>query len=245
MLKDKNIVITGAKGAIGRETCNMLAGNGANIWACMRKQDAETERYLSKISERYSVWIKPVYIELGNRSSMDEGINKILGEKLPIDVLINNAAVAKFGLANLTSIETVREVFEVNFFSQLYITEKISRRMIRNKRGNIINIASVSALENEAGRLAYGGSKAALIYMTKTLANEYKSFGIRVNAIAPGPVETDMMKNYTDEQIEECRALSYDGRVANPEDVANLICFLSSDRSEHINGQVIRIDGGI
>ena len=245
MLKGKNIVITGAKSAIGRRTCNDLACYGANIWACIREHDIEVEEYLSNISKRYSVWIKPIYFELGNKSSMDEGISKILGDKLPIDVLINNAAIARFGLVNLTSIDTIREVYEVNFFSQLYLTEKISKRMIRNKKGNIINIASVSGLENQAGRLAYGGSKAALIYMTKTLAKEYRSSGIRVNAIAPGPVETGMIKNYTDEQIEEYKTLAYNGRIATPEDVAKLICFLASDRSEHINGQVIRIDGGV
>ena len=116
--------------------------------------------------------------------------------------------------------------------------------MIRNKRGNIINMASVTGFENQPGRLAYGGSKASMIYMTRTLANELKPLGIRVNAIAPGPVDTEMTAHRDSQLLERFRAETYDHRLATTEEIANVALFLASDLSAHIDGQTIRIDGG-
>ena len=244
MLKGKNIILTGTNGMVGQVICEKLAANGANIWACMRAKNEDTEKRLSQIAIDNSVWIKPIYFDLKNPKEVNEGISSILKDKIKVDVLINNAAIIKTGLLNLTSIDLIKDIFEVNFFSQLDITKKVSKRMIRNRQGNIINISSISGCINKEGHIAYGGSKAALNYATKTLAKEYKQYGIRANGIAPGPVEIDGKSHYSDSQIEIFKKLSYDKGVASPEDVANLVVFLASEKSKHINGQIINLDGG-
>ena len=243
-LRGKNAVITGAAGGIGRSICEMFAKHGCNIWACIHTISAENTAYFNSLQSQYGIWIKPICFELINSNSITKGIKTILDERIPVDIIINNAGVLDTALLVETTIDKIRQVFEINYFSTLLIIQKLAKRMIRQKYGNIVNIASIAGLENQPGRLAYGGSKASMIYMTRTLANELKPFGIRVNAIAPGPVETGMIEYYDSNQLDALRMETCNQRLGVPNDIANAVLFLASDASSHIDGQVLRVDGG-
>ena len=137
-------------------------------------------------------------------------------------------------------------IVEINLFSQLFLTQQISRIMSRQKSGSIINVSSSAAIEGNEGRLAYASAKAAMIASTKVMAKELAKFNIRVNAIAPGLTETDMMRNSTTEHsLEKTLERTCMKRVGRPEEIANVVLFLSSDLSSYMTSQVLRVDGGM
>lgn len=243
-LEGKNILITGAGGGIGNAALEKLASNGGNIWACSHKKSDEFENKILELAEKNHVWIKPVYFDLKDEQAVKEQIASIAKEKLPIDVLINNAGMAHGGVLQMTSMETLKEVFQINFFSQIYITQLVSRLMMRRKRGVIINMASVGGIEAAEGYIAYGSSKAALIYATKALSKELGNMGIRVNAIAPGLVNTRMGHYKSDKEIERVLERTVLNRMAEPEEIAEAMVYLASDKAAFITGQVLVIDGG-
>ena len=244
MLKGKNAIITGSNRGIGKAIVEKFAENGANVWACCRKQNADFEKDMAELAEKYRVWIKPVYFELDKEESIKEGLQTIFNDKKPINILVNNAGVTAEGLLNQVSVDSIRQVFEINFFSQLVMIQKVSKKMILNRGGVIINMASIAGMMPLPGRTAYGGSKAAVIWMTQSQARELAPFHIRVNAMAPGTIDTDMIKHYTDEQISQFAADACERRIGTAEEVAKVALFLASDQSSFVNGQIIRVDGG-
>ena len=175
----------------------------------------------------------------------DLTLTKILDENKKIDILVNNAGQNHVALFLMTKIKKFKEIFEINFFSQLVITQKIIKNMIKNKKGSIINIASNAATEADAGRSAYASSKASIITFTKILARELGSFGIRVNSISPGLTNTDMMNSGITEKImsETINKIPLK-RVAQPDEIASTCFFLASDSSSYITGENINVTGG-
>ena len=141
-------------------------------------------------------------------------------------------------------VEKIRKVFDINYFVPLAIIKKISKIMIRQRDGIIINMASVAGIEHQPGRVAYGSSKAALIWATQGLAKELGAFNIRVNAIAPGAVKTEMTAGYSEDKIKKIIAETALHRMGDMIDIANVVLFLCSKEASFINGQVIKVDGG-
>lgn len=244
MIKGKNAIITGARRGIGRSILELFAQNGADIWACARHQDEQFEHDLVAMSEEYGVQIRPVYFDLSDETAVKRGIQDIISEKKPIDILINNAGMSHGGLTVMTPISTLKEVFQVNYFAQVQIMQLVLRTMMRQKSGCIVNMASIGGIETAPGYLAYGSSKAALIYATKSISHEVGSCGIRVNAIAPGLTETDMGSVKSDEEIQKILDRSSLRRKASPEEIARCALFLASDAASFITGQVLIADGG-
>lgn len=244
MLKGKNAVITGARRGIGRAAVECFAGYGANIWACARKPDEAFEADMAQLAERYGVWIKPVYFDLADGGETAAAVKGILAEKLPVDVLVNNAGVPHGGTLFTTSIAKLREVFAVNFFSQVALMQYFGKYMLRKKSGSIINMASVGGLEHEPGYLAYGSSKAALIWATRSCAKELALHNVRVNALAPGLVDTEMGSYRARAELEKVLARTPIGRMGNPGEIAEAIAFLASDKASYITGEILSIDGG-
>lgn len=244
MLKGKNAVVTGAGRGIGWSIVEELSRAGANIWACAHTPESEWEQRLAGLAREHGTWIRPVYFELGDEASMAEGLRSIFDEKKKVDVLVNNAGTTAVSLMLETSMTNLRQVFEVNYFSQIYLTQKIVKRMLRNKSGVIVNMVSAQVLSPEAGRLAYASSKAALALATKVMAKEFAPFGIRVNAVAPGAVQTDLLKNYPEQGLDRYIKASLAGRAAQPHEIAKVVAFLTSDASSFINGQIVPVDGG-
>ena len=146
----------------------------------------------------------------------------------------------------MTSIKKFKEIFDINFFSQVLFTQYILKSMVKNKKGSIVNISSTSGIDSNAGRSAYSASKAALISQSKALSRELGIHNIRVNTIAPGLTDTDMMKNNTAKNVIENVLENVSlKRLADPEEIANAVLLLSSDLSSYITGQTIRVDGGM
>ena len=146
----------------------------------------------------------------------------------------------------MTSIKKLKEVFEINFFSQTIFTQYILKSMIKNKKGSIVYIASSSALDGNEGRSAYSSAKAAVITQAKVLSRELGSHNIRVNSISPGLTNTDMMQeNHKKEIIDEVISRTSLRRIADPKEIANVTLLLSSDLTSYITGQNIRVDGGM
>ena len=239
-----NVIITGSNRGIGKAMVETFAASGANIWACARKATPEFESWLNAIAIPNGVWIKPVYFEMTDAEAVNAGIQSIIDEGLPIDVLVNNAGVSTVGLLSMTKVEDIEKLFEVNYFAMLRVIQKVSKRMSRQKNGVIINMGSIAGIESQPGKIAYGSSKAAVMMMTKCLAKELGPMGIRVNAIAPGPIETEMIHQYKDDTLEKLAAESALRRLGKKEEIAQVALFLASEQASYINGEIIKVDGG-
>ena len=245
MMKNKTVLITGANRGIGLAIVEKFLKNECNIIACSRKDDEISLKELNESSKKFPNKIKIYRFDLGKIDDVENACNKILAENNNIDVLINNAGQNHVALFLMTKIQKFKEIFEVNFFSQLVITQKIIKNMIKNKTGSIINIASNAASEVDIGRAAYATSKASIIIFTKILAKELGSYGIRVNSISPGLTNTDMMGEGISEKImTETISKIPLKRVAQPEEIANTCFFLASDLSSYITGENISVTGG-
>ena len=245
MLTGKNAIITGARSGIGLATLQLFAQNGCNCWAVIHRDD---EEFLSKIHQLegdYGVWIKPVHIELDNSESIKEGMREIVKEKHSVDILVNAAAIVSPNrLFSMTKMEDIRKVMEVNFFSAIELTQLVCRPMMRQRKGSIVNIASIAAWGEDTSQMEYAASKAALVIATKKLARELGSAGIRVNAVAPGLTQTkmlDVLEADAEEQIKKGLGLH---RFGTPEEIAEVCLFLASDKSSYITGETIKVDGG-
>lgn len=241
---EKNVIITGSNRGIGLAMVKKFAKDGWNIWACARKYNESFECLLKSLADDNNVIIKPVYFDLSKEQEVKEGIKNILLDKRNIDVLINNAGVPHNGMLLTTDILSMKEVYDINVFAQLLVTQLVAKRMIRQKSGCIINMCSVGGIETNPGYIAYGSSKAALIWLTKALAKELGPYNIRVNGIAPGLVDTDMGNYKSVDEVQKVLDRIVIHRMGQPEEIANAAQYLASDEATYITGQVMVIDGG-
>ena len=244
MLNKKNIIITGCNRGIGKEILIQFAQNRNDIWACVRQENQEFTELINELQELYKVKITPVYFDLTEESQIKSGIQSILKEKKQIDVLVNNAGIAYGGLFTMTSMNKLKEVFQVNYFAQIYIAQLVSKAMVRQKSGVIINMASVGGIEANPGYLAYGSSKAALIWATKCMAKELGNYGVRVNAVAPGLTETNMGHYKSDEELLKVINRTSLKRMGTPGEIAKAVMYLASDEASFVTGQILQVDGG-
>lgn len=239
-----NAIITGSNRGIGKAMVDVFAEAGYNIWACARKATPEYEAWLNETASRNGIWIKPVYFEMSDTESVNIGIKQILDENESVDVLVNNAGISTVGLLSMSKIDDIRNLFEVNYFAILQIIQRVSKKMARQKKGVIINMGSIAGIEPQPGKIAYGSSKAAVMMMTKCLAKELGPMGIRVNSIAPGPIETEMIHQYNDEMLTKLASESAMRRLGKREEIAQVALFLASEHASYINGEIIKVDGG-
>lgn len=246
MLKDKNIVITGSNRGIGFAVLKACVENGANVFACMRSKSEEMERELQKLSEMYHVWIHPVYFDLGEEQMVKEGASDILRFKVPVSGIVNNAGViGTKSLFLMTSMEEIRRTFDINFFGHVLLTQRLLKNMLRNKCGSIVNISSAAALDGDPAQFEYVASKAAMMGASKKWANELGGYGIRVNTVAPGVTETDMVSAMKTELLSATVGNTSLHRIGQPEEIAKTVVYLLSDYSSYVTGQVVRVDGGL
>ncbi len=246
MLRGKNIVITGCLQGIGKETLRVCAENGANVFACAYRNDDEFENYCSELAKNNGVEIIPVYFDMMDNNAVKEGARSIQQSKKEIHGLINIAGINRDALFSMVTYQDMLDTFQVNFFSQIVFSQYIVKMMQRYKTsGSIVFTSSISALDGNFGQTAYSSSKAALIGAMRTMALELGSYGIRVNAIAPGVIKTPMTDALDQSVIDEKITTMDLPRLGLASEVADLFAFLMSDLSEHISGQTIRIDGGI
>ncbi len=246
LLARKIAVITGCNKGIGKSVLEEFSKNGAIIFACVRKIDDEFKSMIKQISSINKNEIIPIELDLSDGTKVKEAGKKILSYEKNVDVLINNAGSITTSLFQMTPIDKYKELFEINFYSQILFTQIILKSMIKKKSGNIVFISSSSGIDGNEGRSAYVSSKAAIIGQAKVLSRELGRYNIKVNTIAPGLTNTEMMKKNTSEKaIDDVVSQLSLRRVADPKEIANVALFLSSHLSEYITGQVIRVDGGM
>lgn len=245
MLKGKNIIITGCNRGIGEAILKICASFGANIFAHARKETSEFSELVNNIKSKYNAEIYPIYFDLADREAIKEGVKTIRSFKKNIDCLVNNAGVTSNKLFLMTTAGDIDTEMNINFKSLFVFSQYISKMMQRNNKGSIVNISSVSAEGGDYGRALYGATKAAVSSLTKTMAAELGQYGIRVNAVAPGFINTDMMDFMTQDIIDENLKASSLKRIGEPHEVANVVAFLCSNMSSYMTGSVIPVDGGL
>ena len=239
-LKENNIIVTGATGGIGNSIIKKLYHAGANILATGTKNERLEE--LKKNFEKIKL-LKFDISQTDNLENFIEDATKKLGGKL--DCLVNNAGITQDNLAIRMSIEEWKKVIDINLTSTFLISKFAIKKMLKNKKGKIINITSVVGHTGNLGQTNYTASKAGIVAMSKSLAIEYAKKNINVNCISPGFIKT-AMTDKIDEKFKEVIISKIPcARLGEPEDVANAVIFLASSQSDYINGETLHVNGGM
>ena len=239
-LKENNIIVTGATGGIGNSIIKKLYDSGANILATGTK----LEKLESLKKEFQNIQILKFDIsQTDNLENFIEEATKILGGKL--DCIINNAGITLDNLAIRMSIEDWKKVIDINLTSTFLISKFAIKKMLKNKKGKIINITSVVGHTGNLGQTNYTASKAGIVAMSKSLAIEYAKKNININCISPGFIKTAMTEKIDDKFKEVIISKIPSARLGEPEDVANAVIFLASPQSDYINGETLHVNGGM
>jgi len=239
-LKENNIIVTGATGGIGNSIIKKLSDAGANILATGTKNEKLEE--LKKKFQNVQT-LKFDISQTDNLENFIEDATKQLGGKL--DCIVNNAGVTQDNLAIRMSIEEWKKVIDINLTSTFLISKYAIKKMLKNKKGKIINITSVVGHTGNLGQTNYTASKAAIVAMSKSLAIEYAKKNINVNCISPGFIKTAMTDKIDDKFKEVIISKIPSARLGEPEDVANAVIFLASPHSDYINGETLHVNGGM
>ena len=240
-LSDKTAIITGASRGIGKKIAEKLAINGVKI-AIISRNLNDLEETANKINSKNILYFKG---DVANHNSMKEIVDKIYQTWGRIDILVNNAGITRDKILLRLSEEDWDEVVNTNLKGYYNATKIVSRYMLKNKSGRIINISSVIGQIGNSGQSNYAASKAGIEGMTRALAVELGSRSININCIAPGYIKTDMTNKLDDNILDKMKENIPLNKLGSTEDIANLVCYLSSDLSSYITGQVINVDGGM
>ena len=240
---NQTVIITGASRGIGKEVAMHFAKSNANTIIISR--DPLTLKKIEGQLRKFNNSIMSIPLDVSNLNSFNEAIKTIEKKYPSIDVLINNAGITKDNLILRLNESDWDNVINVNLKGCFNGIKAVSKSMIKNKKGKIINISSIIGLTGNIGQSNYAASKAGIIGLTKSIAKEFSSRNITVNAIAPGYIETDMTNNLNEENKNKFINKIPLNRLGKTEDVANLVLFLASKYSNYITGQTITIDGGL
>ena len=242
ILSDKVALVTGASRGIGKAIAISLGKLGAEVIVNYSASDASAEEVVKSINEKGGSSYK-LKFDVSDEESVNTAINQIIRDSGKIDILINNAGITRDGLLMRMKASQWDEVLNTNLKGVFLCTKNVSKFMIKQRSGKIINITSIVGLIGNPGQANYSASKAGVIGFTKTCAKEFASRGIKVNAIAPGFIETEMTENLNTDDLLKMIPL---GKLGSADQIASLVNFLvSSDASEYITGQTISIDGGM
>ena len=239
-LKNTNIILTGATGGIGNSILEKLITSGANVLATGTNEDK-----LKSIKEKYENVITEKF-DISNHSEIESFVNKAndtLGGR--IDVLINNAGITRDNLSIRMKEDEWQKVIDINLTSTFLLSKNSIKKMLKSKKGKIINITSVVGHTGNIGQANYTASKAGVVAMSKSLALEYGKKNINVNCISPGFITTDMTDKINDDYKEILKSRIPLDRFGSPNDIANAVIFLSSELSDYITGETLHVNGGM
>src|SRR5689334_6443562 len=242
LLEGRVALVTGASRGIGAAIARAYAAEGAILLLCARSEGVET------LAQELAAGGRPVTARRGDISDGAFGRELVTSARKAhgrVDVLINNAGILRQGLIGMTTTEQMRELLEVNVVALMTLTQYATRAMDGKRAPSVVNIASIAGTAGMEGVTAYSASKAAVVGYTLSSAKELAPKGIRVNAIAPGFIDTDMVRGVSADWYEKRLQSIRMGRIGTPEDVAGVAVFLGSDLSRYVTGQVIGVDGGM
>ena len=237
--KNKNILITGASGGIGNALVKKFVSLGGNVLGAGTK----TEK-LDLIKKQYPN-IKVKKFDIGNHSGIEEFIDSVSLELGGLDVLINNAGINMDNLSIRMKDEEWKKVIDINLTSTFLLSKHAIKKMLKNKFGRIVNITSVVGHTGNSGQSNYSASKAGIIGMSKSLANEYAKKNITVNCVSPGFIVSDMTMNIADKVKLYLTSRIPMGKLGTGEDVSNCVAFLSSEQASYVTGETIHVNGGM
>ena len=241
-LEGQTALVTGASRGIGKAIAILLAKEGAEVIINYSSSLENANKVVSEINS-FGGKAYPLQADISNENSVNELVKTVLEKNNKIDVLVNNAGITKDGLLMRMKTDDWQKVLDLNLSGVFYCTRAVSRQMLKQRKGRIINITSVVGLMGNPGQANYSAAKAGVVGLTQSAAKEFASRGITVNAVAPGFISTDMTKDLNSESILSAIPL---GRFGKPEDVAGAVKFLAADPSaSYITGQVIQVDGGM
>lgn len=244
MLKGKIALVTGAGRGIGKEIALMLAKNGATVIVNYNGSKESADEVIREIEENGGS-AEAMKCNVADFADSEALVNQVLTKYKKVDILVNNAGITRDGLIMRMSEQDYDSVLDTNLKGAFNMIRHLARNFVKQRGGKIINISSVSGVLGNAGQANYSASKAGLIGLTKSVAREFASRGINVNAIAPGFIDTDMTKNMTQDVKDTCTSMIPMGKMGSTRDIANLVLFLASEQAAYITGQVICVDGGM
>jgi 3-oxoacyl-[acyl-carrier protein] reductase len=242
LLQGKKAIVTGGSRGIGKEIVMEFLREGASVVFIdlnpsefMQEMQDEAKAAGGSVSYRQADVSKP--------EEITKTVEGVIGELGTVDALVNNAGITRDGLIFRMSVENWEKVISINLTSAFLVSQVVARQMIKQRSGSIVNMASIVGVGGNAAQANYAASKAGLIGLTRSLAKEVGSRGVRVNAVAPGYIDTDMTRSLPDKAKEAFLAQISLGRPGKPEEVAKVVAFLASDMSAYVSGDVLRVDG--
>ncbi|MFD2201831.1 SDR family NAD(P)-dependent oxidoreductase [Shivajiella indica] len=241
-LTNKVCIVTGASKGIGFATVKKFAEAGAIVYANVRNQDSIFDK-LSELSEKFPD-LKIQFYDVTKAEEVKNAVMEVKKNEGRIDVLVNNAGEVSYELLAMLNYDKLTSMLDTNVVAVIRLTQLVSRIMSRQKSGSIINISSIVGVKGVKGQLSYAATKGAVNAITLSAAKELAEFSIRVNAVAPGMVATDRLKNVMEVKFSNRLDDIGFGRMAEPEEVADVCLFLASDMSKYVTGQIIGVDGG-
>ncbi|WP_077622054.1 3-oxoacyl-[acyl-carrier-protein] reductase [Sediminibacillus massiliensis] len=244
LLEGKAALVTGASRGIGRAIAVELAKQGANIAVNYAGNEEKAQQVVDEI-ERAGSKAFAIKADVSNQEEVTAMIKSVVGEFGSLDILVNNAGITKDNLLMRMKEEEFDQVIDTNLKGVFLCTKGVTRQMMKQKSGRIINIASIVGVSGNPGQANYVAAKAGVIGLTKSTAKELASRNILVNAVAPGFIETDMTDQLSDEQKEGMLQMIPLSKLGKGEDVARVVRFLASDDANYITGQTIHVDGGM
>jgi len=244
MLKGKSAIITGGVRGIGKAIAVEFCKNGADVVISYRSNDEAAQEAVRDL-EQYGTKVIAVKGDISDPKHGEE-LAKITKDNFgKIDILVNNAGITKDGLMMKMSADDFKSVIDTNLNGTFYCTKAVTAVMIKQKSGTVINLSSIVGIKGNPGQINYSASKAGIIGLTMSAAKELGRRNIRINAIAPGFIDTEMTNVMTEEQKSKMLEAISLGRLGKPEDIAKTAVFLASDGGAYITGQVITVDGGM
>lgn len=244
MLKGKHAIVTGASRGIGRTIALEFAKHGANVAVNYAGSEDKAKEVVEEIKQ-YGVEAFPIQADVSDEASVKKMVKEVIGTFGGLDILVNNAGINRDNLLMRMKEEEFDEVININLKGVFLCTKAVTRQMMKQRGGRIINVASIVGVAGNPGQANYVAAKAGVIGLTKTTAKELASRNILVNAVAPGFITTDMTDALTDEQKEAMLEMIPLARFGEPEDVAKVVRFLASEDAAYLTGQTIHIDGGM
>lgn len=241
MLDEKVTIITGGTRGIGLETARTFAKNNATV-IIFGSREETVNKALEEL-KTISPKVDGYWPNLNNYADIESTIEKIIEKYGKIDILINNAGISASKPLDQTSPEELNQVIDLNVRAVLYMTKAVIPYMKQAKNGIVLNTSSMVSIYGQPAGVAYPASKFAVNGITKSLSRELAPFGIRVNAVAPGVTNTDMVASLPEETIEPLRKSIPLGRIGEPKDIANAFLFLASDMANYITGEILQVDG--